>query len=42
MRNEIGDIEKIQHDLIFYMLVDNEEKAAVYVSMVHNFRGTGY
>jgi hypothetical protein len=42
MRNEVEDVEKMLCDSTFYMLVSNEEKAAVYVAMAHDFRGTGH
>jgi hypothetical protein len=42
MRNEAVDVEKMLHDSTFYMPVSNEEKAAVYAAMTHDFRGTGH
>ncbi|OCL12491.1 hypothetical protein AOQ84DRAFT_419589, partial [Glonium stellatum] len=42
MRNEVEDVEKMLRDSTFYMPVSNEEKAAVYAAMAHNFRGTGH
>ena len=42
MRNEVEDVEKMLRDSTFYMPVSNEEKAAVYAAMAHDFRGTGH
>jgi hypothetical protein len=42
MRNELEDVEKMLRDSTFYMPVSNEEKAAVYAAMAHDFRGTGH
>jgi hypothetical protein len=42
MRNEVEDVEKILRDSAFYILVNNEEKAAVYAAMAHNFKNTEY
>lgn len=42
MRNEAVDVEKMLRDSTFYMPVSNEEKAAVYAAMTHDFRGTGH
>jgi hypothetical protein len=42
MRNEVEDVEKMLRDSTFYMPVSNEEKAAVYTAMAHDFRGTGH
>ena len=42
MRNEVEDVEKMLRDSTFYMPVSNEEKAAVYVAMARDFRGTGH
>ncbi|KAF7957199.1 hypothetical protein EAE96_002790 [Botrytis aclada] len=42
MRNEIKEVEKMLRDSTFYMPVSNEEKAAVYAAMAHDFRGTGH
>jgi hypothetical protein len=42
MRNEVEDVEKMLRDSTFYMPVTNEEKAAVYAAMAHDFRGTGH
>ena len=42
MRNEVEDVEKMLRDSTFYMPVSNEEKAAVYAAMTHDFRGTGH
>jgi hypothetical protein len=42
MRSEIEDVEKMLRDSTFYMPVSNEEKAAVYAAMAHDFRGTGH
>jgi hypothetical protein len=40
MRNEVDDVEKMLCDSTFYMLVSNEEKAAVYAAIAYDFRGT--
>ncbi|KAI4140187.1 MAG: hypothetical protein L6R39_005901 [Caloplaca ligustica] len=42
MQEEITDVEKMLRDSTFYMPVSNEEKAAVYAAMAHDFRGTGH
>jgi hypothetical protein len=42
MKNEIEDCEKSLRDSTFYMPVSNEEKAAVYAAMQHDFGGTGH
>jgi len=42
MRNKVKNIEKILCDSIFYLLVSNKEKAAVYTAIARDFRGTGY
>ena len=42
MRNEVEEVEKMLRDSTFYMPVSNEEKAAVYAAMAHDFRGTGH
>jgi hypothetical protein len=42
MRNEVEEVEKMLRDSTFYMLVSNEEKAAVYAAMAYDFRGTGH
>jgi hypothetical protein len=42
MRNEVEDVEKMLRDSTFYMPVSNEEKAAVYAAMTHDFRDTGH
>ncbi|KAI9784989.1 MAG: hypothetical protein M1839_001185 [Geoglossum umbratile] len=42
IRNEVEDVEKMLRDSTFYMPVSNEEKAAVYAAMAHDFRGTGH
>ncbi|KAF2793162.1 hypothetical protein K505DRAFT_350116 [Melanomma pulvis-pyrius CBS 109.77] len=42
MRNEIEDVERMLRDSTFYMPVSNEEKAAVFAAMAHDFRGTGH
>ena len=42
MRNEVEDVEKMLRGSTFYMPVSNEEKAAVYAAMAHDFRGTGH
>ena len=42
MRNEVEDVEKMLRDSTFYVPVSNEEKAAVYAAMAHDFRGTGH
>jgi hypothetical protein len=42
MRNEVKDVEKMLRDSTFYMPVSNEEKAAVYAAMAHDFNGTGH
>ena len=42
MRNEVKDVKKMLRDSTFYMPVSNEEKAAVYAAMAHDFRGTGH
>ena len=42
MRNKVKDVEKMLHNLTFYMLVSNKEKAPVYTAMAHDFRGTGH
>ncbi len=42
MRNEVEEVERMLQDSTFYMPVTNEEKAAVYAAMAHDFRGTGH
>ncbi|KAG4427275.1 hypothetical protein IFR05_017241 [Cadophora sp. M221] len=42
MGNEVEEVEKMLRDSTFYMPVSNEEKAAVYAAMAHDFRGTGH
>ncbi|TGO63802.1 hypothetical protein BELL_1063g00010 [Botrytis elliptica] len=42
MKNEVEGAEKMLRDSTFYMPVSNEEKAAVYAAMAHDFRGTGH
>ena len=42
MRNEVEDVEKMLRGSTFYLPVSNEEKAAVYAAMAHDFRGTGH
>ncbi|KAF7893598.1 uncharacterized protein EAF02_001136 [Botrytis sinoallii] len=42
MKNEVEGVEKMLRDSTFYMPVSNEEKAAVYAAMAHDFRGTGH
>ena len=42
MLAEVGDVEKMLRDSTFYAPVSNEEKAAVYAAMSHDFRGTGH
>ena len=42
MRNEVEEVEKMLRDSTFYVPVSNEEKAAVYAAMAHDFRGTGH
>jgi hypothetical protein len=42
VRNEVEEVEKMLRDSTFYMPVSNEEKAAVYAAMAHDFRGTGH
>jgi hypothetical protein len=42
MRNEIKDVKNMLHNSTFYMLVSNEEKAAIYTAIAHDFRGTRY
>jgi hypothetical protein len=41
--NRLIELEKEKEKLkTFYILVSNKEKAAVYVAMAHDFRGTGH
>lgn len=42
MRNEAEEVERMLQESTFYMPVSNEEKAAVYAAMAHDFRGTGH
>ncbi len=42
IRNKVEDVEKMLRDSIFYILVSNDEKAAVYAAMARDFRGTGH
>lgn len=42
MKSEVTDVEKMLRGSTFYMPVSNEEKAAVYAAMAHDFRGTGH
>ena len=42
MLAEVGDVKKMLRDSTFYASMSNEEKAAVYAAMSHDFRGTGH
>ncbi|MCJ1396232.1 hypothetical protein MMC18_009121 [Xylographa bjoerkii] len=42
MKSEVKAVEQMLRDSTFYMPVSNEEKAAVYAAMAHDFRGTGH
>jgi hypothetical protein len=38
IKNEIENIEKILHELIFYISINNKKKVAIYITMIYNFR----